>query len=57
MYSLFTLAGTLRTWQVRYCQGEFSGCERYKRSLQGREVPINLMPNGMVLRQSLGATK
>jgi hypothetical protein len=52
MYPLLTLAGTLRTWQVRYCKGEFSGCERYRRTQQGREVPANLMPNGMVLRQT-----
>jgi len=51
MYPLLTLAGTLRTWQTRYCQGEFEGCERYKRTLQGRTVPANLMPNGMLLRQ------
>jgi hypothetical protein len=51
MYPLLTLAGSLRTWQVRYCQGEFTSCERYKRTLQGRQVPANLMPNGMSLRQ------
>ncbi len=45
MYPLLTLAGTLRTWQVRYCKGEFSGCERYRRTQQGREVPANLMPS------------
>jgi len=50
MYPLLTLAGSLRTWQVRYCQGDFEGCERYKRTLQGRQVPANLMPNGMTLK-------
>jgi len=57
MYPLLTLAGTLRTWQVRYCQGDFGGCERYRRTLQGREVPANLMPNGMVLRHTPTGTK
>lgn len=57
MYPLLTLAGTLRTWQVRYCKGEFSGCERYRRTQQGREVPANLMPNGMVLRQTPAGAK
>jgi len=50
MYPLLTLAGSLRTWQVRYCQGDFKSCERYRRTAQGREVPPNLMPNGMTLR-------
>jgi len=52
MYPLLTLAGSLRTWQVRYCQGDYNGCERYRRTLQGREVPPNLMPNGMTLRHT-----
>lgn len=50
MYTLLRLAGTLRAWQNRYCRADYTQCERYKRSQQGREVPVNLMPNGEKLK-------
>jgi hypothetical protein len=46
MYGLLKLAGTLATWKINYCSGDYSRCERYKLSAMGRPVPINLMPNG-----------
>lgn len=52
MYSLLKLAGTLKTWQLRYCQADFSECARYKLSCEGKRVPINLMPNGALLRRA-----
>ena len=51
MYQLLSLAGTLKAWQVRYCQSEFTTCARYQRSAEGRHVPINLMPNGALLKK------
>ncbi|HEX2735873.1 MAG TPA: hypothetical protein VHM70_29940 [Polyangiaceae bacterium] len=57
MYPLFTLAGTLKTWQIRYCTGEFALCERYQRSLRGQPVPPELMPNGTMLRKSTSRLK
>jgi hypothetical protein len=50
MYPLLTLSGTLKTWQIRYCKGDFEACERYRRTSQGRRVPPELMPNGMLLK-------
>ena len=50
MYALFRDAGTLKIWQMRFCSAEFKACERYKRSVQGRPVPLNLLPNGEVMR-------
>lgn len=52
MYSLLKLSGTLKTWQSRYCQAEYTECARYKLSLSGKSVPQNLMPNGATLRLS-----
>lgn len=49
MFPLLSLAGTLKTWQVRYCSGEFETCERYKRTLRGLPVAPDLMPNGVTL--------
>jgi hypothetical protein len=51
MYSLLTLAGTLKVWQTRYCQADYRECARFKLSAEGKPVPVNLMPNGSLLRQ------
>jgi len=56
MFDLLKMAGTLRTWQIRYCGGKFEECARFKTSALGRTVPANLMPNGQYLRFS-GAFK
>jgi hypothetical protein len=50
MYSLFKVAGTLAVWKMNYCNAEYSRCERYKLAAAGRRVPINLMPNGVLLK-------
>ncbi len=49
MFPLLSLAGTLKTWKTRYCQGNHTACERYQRNLQGRMIPPDLMPNGVRL--------
>ncbi len=54
MFSLFRLAGALRTWQIRYCDADFEGCARFRLSQQGRPVPQNLMPNGATLNVPAG---
>jgi len=50
MYALLRLAGSLETWQSRYCRADFTGCARYKLAQSGQLVPLNLMPNGARLR-------
>ena len=52
MYPLFKLAHVLKTWQLRYCTGEYANCERYKRALRGLPVPQELMPNGAILKRT-----
>jgi hypothetical protein len=51
MFGLFSLAGTLATWQTNYCSADYTRCERFQRGAQGRFVPNNLMPNGALLRK------
>jgi hypothetical protein len=51
MYSLFQHAGTLAVFQMRYCKGDFQECARFKRSSDGLAVPLNLMPNGQLLKK------
>jgi hypothetical protein len=51
MYPLLNLAGILKTWQIRYCSGDYQQCERYKRTMLGQPVPPELMPNGTLLKR------
>ncbi len=51
MYALFSLAGTLKVWQVNYCTASFEGCARYKLAREAKPVPDNLLPNGTQLRK------
>ena len=51
MYEMFELVGTLAIWQLRYCTGSFTTCERYCRTERGEAVPRNLLPNGRVLQK------
>jgi hypothetical protein len=58
MYRLLKLSGTLATWKINYCNADYSRCERYRLAAEGRPVPINLMPNGALLRgQTSGGMK
>jgi len=50
MFRLLKLAGTLRTWQIRYCSAGYQECARFKLAEQNRPVPQSLMPNGQHLR-------
>ena len=43
------LSASLKTWQIRYCEADYTRCERYKLAKQGQAVPLNLLPNGKVL--------
>lgn len=46
LYSQFKLKTLLKYWSSVYCEGTWSGCERYKLATQGEEVPPTLLPNG-----------
>ena len=50
MYSLFSLSGTLKVWQINYCTAQYTECARYKRSCEAKLVPDNLLPNGSLLK-------
>jgi hypothetical protein len=52
LYPLFQLRASLKTWQIRYCSGEFEKCERYRMVQRHETVPSNLLPNGKLLRVS-----
>jgi hypothetical protein len=49
LYSLFLINSSLKTWQIRYCENEFTKCERYALVCGHKNVPPNLLPNGKLL--------
>ena len=57
MYVLLKLAGSLETWQARYCRADYTQCARFKLAADGKPVPINLMPNGAFLKVGGPASK
>lgn len=53
MYGLFQRSGTLKLWQINYCDDDFAACARFKRGAEGRSVPLTLLPNGRDLTLNL----
>ena len=49
LYPLFSLRASLRTWQIRYCDGEYDTCIRYRMTERNEPVPQQLLPNGKSL--------
>jgi hypothetical protein len=46
MFALFTVKGSLRVWQIHYCNGRFEDCARLQLAKAGEAVPSDLLPNG-----------
>ncbi len=49
LFKQFSIKASLIIWTTRYCNGEFSRCERLKLASAGKAVPVNLLPNGKLL--------
>ena len=49
LFAQFALNPALKVWQSHYCEGEFVSCTRYQRALEGKSVPLNLLPNGKMI--------
>ncbi|NMB75228.1 MAG: hypothetical protein GYA21_08865 [Myxococcales bacterium] len=56
LFAAFQVRAFLRIWQMNYCDATFERCVRYQRIVEGKEVPLSLMPNGKQL-PDLGAPK
>ena len=57
MFELFSLPGALATFKINYCTADFERCKRYDLVSQGKPVPINLMPNGALMRKAVAETE
>ena len=51
MFPEFGSQATLRIFQIHFCHGEYSQCERYKRASVGIMPPTDLLPDGTLLRR------
>ncbi len=57
LFPLLLKGGFLRVWQIHYCDADFSKCERYKRTQQGKVVAPTLLANGQELAIDPGPKK
>jgi hypothetical protein len=53
LFKQFSINASLRVWTSRYCERDFATCERLKLSKEGRQVPLNLLPNGRMLKVAI----
>lgn len=53
MFELFSLPGTLAAFKINYCTADYERCRRYELVEQGKRPPVNLMPNGALLRKAV----
>lgn len=51
LFAQFAMEPSLKLWQQHFCEGAFSKCARYVLSLEGKPVPVNLLPNGKLIEK------
>ncbi len=51
LYAQFAMEPSLRLWKQRYCMSDFEQCARYQLALEGKSVPLALLPNGRRVKQ------
>jgi hypothetical protein len=49
LFPRFRMREALNVWIIKYCEGQYEVCSRYKAALSGKPVPPALLPNGRVL--------
>lgn len=51
LYPMLAMEPALLLWKKHYCEGDFEKCQRYKLSLEGKPIPLTLLPNGKKLEK------
>ena len=49
MYVRFAADPSIEVWKKHFCEGDFNKCARYAMSLQGKTVPLHMLPNGKLI--------
>lgn len=53
LYAQFAADASLKLWKQHFCEDKYQSCARYQLALEGKAVPLTLLPNGkMVERRS-----
>jgi len=53
LFVQFAMNPALELWKISYCKSaDYSRCERYKASLEGKAIPLILLPNGVNLKET-----
>ena len=51
LFPQFAMDPSLKIWQQHFCEGKYKSCVRYQNSVEGKPVPLTLLPNGKVLHK------
>lgn len=49
LFPTFKLNSLLNVWKLSYCDGAYATCARYRLSMEGKHVPLTMLPNGKQL--------
>src|SRR5207245_876926 len=51
LFPLIRLTAVLAVWKTNYCDADYARCARHAAAARGEAVPVNLLPNGTLLRK------
>jgi ankyrin repeat protein len=53
LYVQFAADPSIALWKTHYCDSDFKRCARFALSLQGKAVPLTLLPNGKEIETAM----
>ena len=53
LYVQFAADPSIQLWKTHYCDSDYKRCARYALSLQGKAVPLTLLPNGKQIETAM----
>ncbi len=53
LYVQFAADPSIKLWKTHYCDSDYKRCARFALSLQGKPVPLTLLPNGKQIETTM----
>jgi len=53
LYVQFAADPSIQLWKTHYCDSDYKRCARFALSLQGKAVPLTLLPNGKQIETTM----
>ena len=53
LYVQFAADPSIQLWKTHYCDSDYKRCARYALALQGKAVPLTLLPNGKQIETAM----